>query len=202
MADLVRTEPSTLATELRTNAGVLARWTGVLWVIAIVNAILGGSLAAFGIHPHTLLGLLEIPLAPFLHAGFFHLLANTVPFLVLGALTMGRKRMDFYVVSVVSAITAGLGAWFFGASGSVHLGASGVIFGYLGFLLARGIYERSAATIALSLFCGWIFGSMLWGVLPFLATGVSWQSHLFGFLGGILTARQLGLERRRAGLVR
>jgi membrane associated rhomboid family serine protease len=115
---------------------------------------------------------------------------------------MGRKRMDFYVVTVVSAITAGLGAWFFGASGSVHLGASGVIFGYLGFLLARGIYERSAATIALSLFCGWIFGSMLWGVLPFLATGVSWQSHLFGFLGGILTARQLGLERRRAGLVR
>jgi membrane associated rhomboid family serine protease len=201
MADLVRTEPSSPRDGAPRERRGPGRWTGVLWVIAIVNAILGGSLAAFGIHPHTLVGLLEIPLAPFLHAGFFHLLANTIPFLVLGALTMGRKRMDFYVVSVVSAITAGLGAWFFGASGSVHLGASGVIFGYLGFLLARGIYERSAATIALSLFCGWIFGSMLWGVLPSSPRALVAVAPV-RIPRGILTARQLGLEASRAGLVR
>ena len=112
----------------------------------------------------------------------------------------GKREADLVVVAAGSwsrPLAAGLGAWTFGAPGSVHVGMSGVIFAYFGFLLGRGIYERRPGAIVLSLLVGWFFGSMLWGVLPFVVgPGISWQSHLFGFLGGALTARALGRGRR------
>ncbi len=119
-------------------------------------------------------------------------MANTLPFLILGALSMTRRRQDFYVVSAISTLSAGLGAWLFGGANTVHIGASGVIFGYLGFLLARGWFERRPGPVLLSLLVAAGFGGMIWGVLPGLYAGVSWQSHLFGFIGGVLTARTLG----------
>jgi membrane associated rhomboid family serine protease len=156
-----------------------------------------GGLDSFGIVPRNPIGLRGILFAPFLHGGLGHLISNTIPFIVLGWLVMLRETSDFFVVSILSALVSGLGTWLFGASG-IHIGASGVIFGYLGYLLARGYFERSMTAIAMSLFVGTLYGSLIWGVLP-IQQGVSWEGHLFGFLGGILAAKLLADDKRSVG---
>jgi membrane associated rhomboid family serine protease len=185
----------------KAHAATLLTMVGLLWLVQVANVLLGGALLVFGIHPRTLPGLLGIFFAPFLHGSMTHLLLNTVSFVVLGALVRFRHRNDFVVVTGVGAITSGLGAWLLGAPGSVHIGASGVIFAFLGFLVARGIFERSASSLLLSVLVTWFFGSMLWGILPAVGAAISWQAHLFGLLGGILCAYVLGgeLRRRRRG---
>jgi membrane associated rhomboid family serine protease len=199
----VREEERSLSTTLRSNAGALGGVTAVLWSVQLLNALLGHSLDSFGVVPRSLGGLAGIALAPFLHAGFFHLAMNTVSLWILGGLTMVRRQADFWVVALVSAITAGLGAWLFGGSGTVHIGASGVIFGFLGFLLGRGVFEPSTRTVVLALGVLWITGGMAMSMLPLVNPGVSWQAHLFGFLGGLLVSRVLAVARaepRRIGL--
>ena len=188
---------------LETRARIrLVTWTaGLLWAIELVDwLVFSGGLDQYGVHPLSLSGLLGILFAPLLHGGFGHLMANTLPWLFLGFLSTGRKRLDFWVVSIVSALTAGLGAWFFGGAGTVHIGASGVVFGFLGFLMGRGFWERRPGTIFLSIVVTALFGSMLWGMVPVLAgVGISWQAHLFGWLGGLLVARTLGKARSQSG---
>lgn len=167
---------------------VLGAIVGVLWFIEMIDALLlGGALDQFGIQPRTLTSLPSVLVAPLLHAGFGHLLANTLPFIVLGWLVMWRRTSDLFVVGLAASIGAGLGVWLFGGSHTIHLGISGVIFGLLGYLLARGYYERSAGSIALGLVALFLYGGMLWGVLP-LQQGISWQGHLFGFVGGVVAA--------------
>lgn len=167
---------------------VLGAIVGFLWLAEIVDALLlRGALDGFGIQPRTLTGLPAVFIAPLLHAGFGHLLANTIPLVVLGWLVMWRRTSDLFVVGLAAAIGSGLGVWLFGGSNTIHLGISGVIFGLLGYLLARGYYERSAIAIGLALIALFLYGGMLWGVLP-LQQGVSWQGHLFGFVGGAVAA--------------
>ena len=103
-------------------------------------------------------------------------------------LTGGLRR--FVAVSLVVAVLSGLGMWLFGSSNELHIGASGIVFGYLGYLLSRGFFERKVGQIAVGALVGVVYGGMIWGVLP-TARGVSWQGHLFGFLGGVLAARML-----------
>lgn len=194
----LKREVSGLMTETRARASLVGRSAVALWALELVDTLLlSGRLDGFGIRPRSIEGLVGIPLAPLLHGGLGHLLANTVPFLILGFLVTARKRMDFWVVAASSALAAGLGTWAIGATNSVHIGASGVVFGFLGFLMGRGIYERKAGTIALSLLVTFFFGGMLWGVLPTVGPGISWEGHLFGWLGGLLTARLLGQKLRR-----
>lgn len=178
--------------EAKAAAGTVVSVTALMWGIELVDLVLGGRLDALGVRPRSVAGLWGILFAPFLHAGLGHLVANTLGGVPLALLSMSRKRMDFWVVSAISAVTAGLGAWLFGAPGTVHIGASGVIFGLFGFLLSRGIFERRLGAVLVSLLVGAVFGGMVWGVVPGLYPGVSWQSHLFGFLGGLLAARSLG----------
>jgi membrane associated rhomboid family serine protease len=181
----------------RAHAATLVMVVGVLWLVHVANLLLGGALVVFGIHPRTLEGLYGLLFAPFLHASTTHLLVNTISFVLLGALMRFRHRNDFVVVTAAGAFTSGLGAWLLGAPGSVHIGASGVIFAFLGFLMARGIFERSLSAIVLSVLVTWFFGSMVWGILPAVGAAVSWQAHLFGLLGGILCAYVSGGGRRR-----
>lgn len=163
----------------------------IMWVLEICDSVLPGlELDALGIRPRTLWGLAGIPLAPFLHVGFAHLAANSLPFLVLGWLVMLRSLREFWLVTGVVTLVSGLAVWLVAGSGTVHVGASGLIFGYLGYLLFRGIFERSFSTILVALLVGVLYGGALWGVIP-LEEGVSWQGHLFGFLAGILSARLL-----------
>jgi membrane associated rhomboid family serine protease len=193
----VQRDVAALVGETRARVGLVLRSVAVLWAVEVVDVVLGGRLDRLGVQPRSVEGLVGLLFAPFLHAGFGHLLANTVPFVALGFLAAARRRADFWVVSVVSAVTAGLAAWVFGAPGSVHLGASGVVFGFLGFTMGRGIWEKRAGALFLSFLSTFLFGGMLWGVLPLVNPGVSWQSHLGGFLGGLWVARTLGRARGR-----
>lgn len=187
----MRTHLTLVGNHLTRHLIILLGLVALLWLLEIFDWLLWTtSLDAYGIRPRTLVGLRQILFAPFLHAGFAHLIANTIPFLVLGWLVLVRSDLDFVLVSLIAGGISGLGVWLLAASGTVHLGASGVIFGYLGYLLARGFLERSLPAIALGLVAGLLYGGILWGVLPG-QTGISWQGHLFGLLGGFLAARLL-----------
>lgn len=180
-----------LVTEARTQGTILGGFAALLWVIQIVNAVIfDGGLARLGIHPRTLSGLSGIFFAPFIHASFAHLIANTVPLLVLGWFVMLRRKRDLFTVSALAALVGGLGTWLIAPALSVHVGASILIFGYLGYLLFRGIFERRFWPIVGSALVFLLYGGALTGVLPG-EVGISWQGHLFGFLGGILAARLL-----------
>jgi membrane associated rhomboid family serine protease len=166
----------------------LGTGVGAFWVVFVVNTMLGGLLTQFGVIPRTVTGLRGIVFAPFLHGNLAHLISNTLPFLALGWMVMLRDARHFWPVTIYAALGAGLGAWLFGAPGSVHIGASGVVFGYLGFLLLAGIYTRSFWSILLSLATAVLWGGLVFGMNP-NQPGVSWQAHIGGFLGGILAAR-------------
>jgi membrane associated rhomboid family serine protease len=187
-----------LRRRLLRQAIVLGSIVAVLWLLEIADALLlRGALDSFGIAPRALTSLPAVLVAPLLHAGFGHLLANTIPFVVLGWMVMWRRTGDLFVVLLASALASGLGVWLFGGAHTLHLGISGVIFGFFGFLLARGYYERSIGAIAVALVAFLLYGGILWGVLP-LQQGVSWQGHLFGFVGGVVTAYVMARQRTTA----
>jgi membrane associated rhomboid family serine protease len=167
----------------------------LFWAIEILDLVVfQGSLDNYGIKPRQSIGLTGILFAPFLHGGFGHLIANTIPFITLGWLTMIQETSDFYIVSLISAVVGGIGVWIFGAPDSVHIGASILIYGYLGFLLLRGYFQKNMPSIALSLFVAIVYGSLLWGVFP-SRIGISWQGHLFGFIGGAIAAKMIAREK-------
>ena len=177
--------------ELKTQVKILAASVATFWIIFILNEVIfGGRLNALGILPHRFIGLRGILFAPFLHGNFYHIAANTVPFVILGWMVMLRNTKDFYFVSFMSALVGGLGTWLIGRPNSVHIGASGVIFGYFGYLLFRGYFEKSFVAISISITIAIGYGGMIWGVLP-TRSYISWEGHLFGFIGGILAAKLL-----------
>jgi membrane associated rhomboid family serine protease len=179
-----------IADELRTHGVVLGGFVVLMWAIEIADVLVfRGQLDTYGILPRHLIGLRGILLMPFLHGNFPHLIANTIPFIILGWLVMLREISDFFVVTAVTMAVGGVGVWLLGSPG-FHIGASGLIFGYLGFLLLRGLFERRFSSIFLSLVVGCLYGGLIWGVLP-SQPGVSWEGHLFGFVGGVLAARWL-----------
>jgi membrane associated rhomboid family serine protease len=193
---IARQETKALVRELKTHGTILGGFVTLIWALEIVDFALGGALNVYGIFPRHLIGLRGILFAPFLHGNLPHLIANTIPFLTLGWFVMLRETSDFFVVTAITMVVSGLGVWLFGSPG-FHIGASGVIFGYLGFLLARGYFERNIPSILLSLIVGFLYGGAIWGVLP-LQYGVSWEGHLFGFIGGILAARFLTQRKKLA----
>ena len=185
---LTRTSRS-VTRSLKRQVVTLGASVSAVWVAFGVNMLLGGALLRFGIVPRTGDGLIGMFAAPFLHANLAHLTANTVSFLLFGWLVMLRDRRHFGVVTLMAMLGSGLLSWTLGAPGSVHIGASGVVFGYFGFLLLAGFYARSAGSILLSLAVAVLWGGTVFGVLPG-TPGISWQGHLGGFIGGVLAARR------------
>jgi len=186
---------------LKQKAIILGVSLAAMWGLEIIDAILGQPLNSYGIRPRTAEGLFGILLAPVLHGDFGHLLSNTIPFAVLGFFTMLRGVPKFWMVTAFATIVGGFGVWVVGGTGTSHIGASGVIFGYFGFLLAMGIFERSFKSIALAVLVGLMYGSLIFGVVP-SQPGVSWEGHLFGFLAGaafaLMTSRELRAARRKS----
>ncbi len=173
------------------QATVLGSILAVLWGLELIDTVmLRGALNQLGIRPRTLSGFIGILFAPLLHGSLRHLAANTGPLMVLGWLLLLRGLDDFILVTVVTWLVSGLGAWLFGGPRTNHLGASGIVFGYFGFLLCVGYFERSPLSIGLAALTGILYSGMIWGVLP-IRRGKSWQSHLFGMVGGGLAAWRL-----------
>jgi membrane associated rhomboid family serine protease len=160
-----------------------------MWVVEIVDLV-AGDLDSAGIQPRDADGLPGIVLAPFLHGGFGHLIGNTVPFLVLGAgiALSGAARVG--AVTAIVVLLGGLGTWLIGPEHSVHIGASGVVFGYATYLLARGLFSRNLFHLGGGVVVLALYGTtLLVGFVP--TPGVSWQGHLCGAIAGVVAARVL-----------
>ena len=167
----------------------------VLFAIELVDMQLDHRLDwAGGIKPRVITGLDGILFAPLLHAGFAHLLANSVPLILMGTFVLADGAKRFLLSTALIAAVSGLGVWFLGPADSLTVGASGVIFGYLGVLLMRGLVERSWWNIAVGVLIALLYGWQLIGVLP-TDERISWQAHLFGFIGGLIAA--VVFRRRR-----
>jgi membrane associated rhomboid family serine protease len=158
-----------------------------LWLLEVVDLLTGGALDAYGIEARELDGLPEILTAPFLHAGFEHLLSNTVPFALLGFLVLLGGVARWLLSSLTSIVSSGLFAWLLTPAGTVVLGASGLIFGWLTYLIVRGVWSRRPMQVLVGLAVLLVYGGLIWGVLPG-AAGISWQAHLGGAVGGVLAA--------------
>ena len=179
---------------LRNQAVILGAALSLSWLAFAATVISGGALLTFGVIPRTITGLRGILFAPFLHGSLNHIVANSIPFVILGWLVMLRDARHFIPVTLYSMLGSGLLAWLLGAPRSVHIGASGVIFGYLGFLMLSGWFARSLGSIALSVVVTLVWGGIVVGVVPGEA-GISWQAHLGGFVGGVAAARAFRVRR-------
>jgi membrane associated rhomboid family serine protease len=175
---------------------LLVFFVGSMWLVFFISSAMPFlDLNRHGVVPRTFSGLQGILFAPWLHAGLWHITANTSGLLILGWLCMWPRISNFWQATAGAMLGAGLCAWLLGASYSDHIGASGLVFGYAGYLLARGYYTRNIVSVLVALFVASSYGlSMLFGVLPLYA-GVSWQSHVGGAIGGMLAARA-GSSRR------
>ena len=173
---------------LKTHAVILGGTLAVFWAVFIVDSLLGGALLRFGVIPRTTTGLRGIVFGPFLHGSLDHIVANSIPFLMLGWMVMFHDERHFIPVTLAGMLGSALLAWLLGAPNSVHIGASGVIFGYLGFLMVSGWYTRSFGSIVLSAIVTLVWGGLVLGMMPGVP-GISWQAHTGGFIGGVLAAR-------------
>jgi membrane associated rhomboid family serine protease len=175
---------------------LVAAMAALMWIVEVVDQVAGGRLDRNGIEPRDLDGLDGVLYAPFLHGGFDHLIGNTIPFLLLGfAIALGGV-LRVAVVTIVVALVGGLGTWLVAPADTVHIGASGIVFGFAAYLVARGAFSRSPGQIVLGIAVLAVWGTtLLQGLVP--ETGISWQGHLFGAVGGVIAARLLHRRARQ-----
>ncbi len=178
---------------MKNNITTIVVFVGVIWAAHLVNILTGHALSYFGIIPRTITGLRGIIFCPFIHQSFIHLTLNTAPLIILSGLVMLHGRRKFFEASVLIVLIGGLLVWLFARPGS-HIGASGLIYGYFGFLAAAAWYERDLKSILIAIFVVFLYGGLIWGVLPRLCR-VSWEGHLFGMIAGVLVARILKKRR-------
>lgn len=191
----VTTDPTRESRDSRQDGFVVvAAMAALMWLVEIVDAVAPGDLDGWGIRPHDPDRLIGIATAPFLHADFAHLMSNTVPFLVLGLAIALNGAARVLAVTAIVMLVGGLGTWLIASEGSVHVGASGVVFGYAAYLVSRGVFNRSALELAMGAVVAAVWGSaLLSGLLP--QDGISWQGHLCGGIGGVVAAAVLRRER-------
>jgi len=176
---------------------VLGFLIAMMWLSEIVDTAAGHRLDQYGIEPRDGDGLVGVATAPFLHAGFGHLISNTVPLLAMGLAIAFTGALRVVAVTAIVALVSGLGTWLIAPDGTVHIGASGVVFGYATYLLSRGVFNRDLVELAIAAVVAVLWGgALLGGLLP--EEGISWQGHLFGAVGGVLAARLLARDRNRA----
>ena len=169
--------------------------TAICWLVLLLNQLIWqGRLAQYGITPRHLDGLIGIIWAPFLHASFRHLAANTLPLLILGGILCARSRTEFTLVTVAGILLGGILTWLF-ARNACHIGASGLIFCFFGYLVSLALFRRTFGTLCLSVVCILGYGGMIRGILP-ASAGISWESHLAGLIAGIALASLMSQLRR------
>ncbi|MTD13354.1 rhomboid family intramembrane serine protease [Nakamurella sp. YIM 132087] len=186
-------DSSSLMPAVKPAAITVGAFAVVLVVVQVVNALMSYKLGQYGIVSRTGSGLLGIVTAPFLHGSWGHLLSNLVPLVVFGFLIMVGGVRQFVAVTILVWLISGFGVWLFGPSNAVTVGASGLVFGWLAYLVARGVFNRSVGQILLGVLLLAIWGGIFWTGIISVAlsageTGISWQGHLFGAIGGVLAA--------------
>jgi membrane associated rhomboid family serine protease len=192
------TTPTAARDARRDGFALVAAMVAIMWVTEVVDTIDQHRLDGWGIRPHDPDRLVGILTAPFLHSGFDHLISNTVPFVALGFAIALNGAARVLAVTAVVMLVGGLGTWVIGPPDSVHIGASGLVFGYAAYLLSRGVFNRSALELAIGAVVAAIWGSaLLSGLLP--QDGISWQGHLCGGIGGVVAAAVLRRDRSPAG---
>ena len=160
-----------------------------IWAVELVNQLLGHRLNLWlGLRPRDMGGLIGVPAMPVLHGGIGHAAANTVPLLLLGSIVMAVAPRRFIAASAAIVLVSGLAVWLLGRPSSIHIGASGLVFGWFGFLLALGFAEQRPRAILGSILVIAIYSGMIWGALPRFGTTISWEAHLFGALSGAAIA--------------
>ncbi|MEU9878281.1 rhomboid family intramembrane serine protease [Streptomyces phaeochromogenes] len=179
--------PASRGERVKNAALLVGGWVALLWVLEAIDMASGHALDTFGITPREFGELRDIVPAAFVHFGWDHLAANSVPLLLLGFLAALSGIRRFLAVVTVTILVSGLGVWLTASEHSITAGASGVVFGLFGYLLVRGFVDRRIGDVVIGLVVGAVYGSILWGVLPTTA-GVSWQGHLFGLIGGVASA--------------
>lgn len=168
---------------IQANLLLSLQCVSVLWVVHIVNILLGRRLNIFGIYPRKIWGLIGIPCSPFLHANFSHLFLNSIPLVILIDLLLSNGTSYFLHLTIIVTTLGGLATWMFGRP-AIHIGASHIIMGYWGFLLMNAYRNPSVVTIILAIICLYYFGGMLLNLFP-QEEKTSWEGHLFGFLAGV-----------------
>jgi membrane associated rhomboid family serine protease len=178
----------------RTALLILFGLVALMWIVEVVDVAVDHRLDRYGIEPRDVDGLDGVVAAPFLHVGFGHLLANTVPFVTMGVVIALEGPRRLVLVTVIVALISGLGTWLVASPGTIHVGASGIVFGYATYLIARGVFNRSGAELAIGAAVVLVWGGALLGGLE-PQRGISWQGHLFGAIGGVVAARAAARER-------
>lgn len=176
--------------DVRRPAVLAAAPVALMWVLEAIDTLTLHALDRLGLTSWNISDLPDVFTAPLVHLGWAHLAGNSGPLLVLGFLVALSGWRRWLATSLVVVVTSGLAAWLFSAPGTTTLGASGVVFGWLTYLLVRGWWTRRWQQVLLGLVVLVVYGGILWGVLP-TAAGVSWQAHLGGAAGGVLAARLL-----------
>lgn len=187
-------EIGTQATRALAAAALILTTLAGMWLLEGIDYVVGGQLDRYGIRARDTGDLPEIFTAPFLHGNFEHLMANTIPFAVLGFLAALRGPGKFLLMNLIVIVVGGLGVWFTGPPDSETLGASILVFGYFGYILGRGIFERHLGDGLIAIVVVVLYGGIVYGVVPTDAR-ISWQGHLFGLIGGLIAA--FLLRRRR-----
>jgi membrane associated rhomboid family serine protease len=168
---------------------------GAIWAVYLLSLMVP-SLDHYGVVPRTMVGLVGIPAMPFLHANFHHLLANTVPLLVLLLLLAGSRAESWEVVAAISVL-GGLLLWVVGRP-AVHIGASGLISGLTAFLILSGFLEQRIVSLLIALLVGFLYGgSLLMGIVPRIGSQISWDGHLCGAISGGIVAFSLARAPRK-----
>lgn len=157
-----------------------------MWVVYLIALFLNLDLSRMGILPRNMIGILGIISGPIIHANFTHLLSNTIPLLILGWAIFFFYYKVSYKTFVIIYLLTGLLVWLF-ARQVYHIGASGIVYGFVSFLFFSGIFRRDNKSIAIALIVTFLYGGIVWGILPG-QKGISWESHLFGGIAGIITA--------------
>ena len=182
----------------RAGFALVAGMATLMWFSEVFDQVSGLQLDQYGIEPREPEGLVGIVASPFLHGGLGHVAANTVPFLMLGFLIALGGALRVLLVTLIVALIGGVGVWLLAPASSLTVGASGIVFGYAGYLLSSGFFSRRLRDFALAAVIALVWGgALLGGLLP--QEGISWQGHLFGGIGGLVAGWALGdVAGRRA----
>jgi membrane associated rhomboid family serine protease len=171
----------------RSALAILFALVALMWIVEVVDVALDHRLDRYGIEPRDVDGLDGVVAAPFLHVGFGHLLANTIPFVTMGVVIALEGARRLVLVTVIVGLISGFGTWLVASPGTIHVGASGIVFGYATYLIARGVFNRSGTQLAVGAAVVVVWGGALLGGLE-PQRGISWQGHLFGAIGGVVAA--------------